>query len=605
MNPGRLAALIVLFLAGVVVAAGQSREPTVTRVLQSGTLTGTVLTDTSTPRPVVRATVRLTGAGATVRVIGTDEAGRFRFDGLPAGRFTISAEKPGLVRAFHGSTDPGRGPGVPVAIANGETADITIRLLPGAVITGTIIDTSGRPAMGIPVAASNVRPPAGLAPTSVQGVTDDRGVYRLFGLPPGEYLVSALPRIVGAAEGRGGPAGSPITAVTESDVQWAKAALAAPGGQRPQELTPAGPRVVAYAPVFYPGTTDVASVAAIRVASGEERSGVDMALRIVPLSRLSGLLTDANGQSISSAQVLLVPKRGDQPSPVDGLIASGALPLPRATFSASRFTFAGVAPGQYTLVARNGSGQRGAPPEIAATTLWNVTDVTVTGTDRDDLMLRLTPGLTLAGRIVFEAGSIPPVDPASLNLSLVAVSPFPGFAATFRASVERDGIFRVANLMPGSYLIRSDVPAASAAARWTLKSAVLNGRDLADQPIAAGADAVPLSGAVVTFTDRAAEITGHLVDASGRAVTRYSVVVFPRDRALWTPASRRIRAVRPATDGAFSVTGLPAGAYAIAAVEHAEDAALTDAAFISQLLASSVAVTLGDGERKTQDLRAQ
>jgi len=538
-------------------------------------------------------------------VIGTDETGRFIFDGLPAGRFTVTAEKTGFVRAFHGSTDPGRGPGVPVALANGETANIAIRLLPGAVITGVITDVSGRPAMGIPVAATNVRPPAGLAPTSVQGITDDRGVYRLFGLPPGEYLVSALPRIVGAAEGRGAPAGPPIKAVTESEVQWAKAALAAAGGQRPQEMAAASPRVVAYAPVFYPATTDVATVAAIRVASGDERSGVDMALRIVPLSRLSGLLTDANGQSLGSAQVLVVPKRGDQPSPVDGLIASGALPIPRATFSASRFTFAGIAPGQYTLVARNGSGQRGAPAEIAATTLWNVTDVTVTGNDRDDLVLRLTPGLTLAGRIEFESGSIPPVDPASLNLSLVAVNPFPGFAATYRASVQSDGTFRIQNLMPASYVIRSDVVPGSPAARWTMKSAIVNGRDLADQPIAAGADAVPLSGAVVTFTDRAAEITGHLVDASGRAVTRYSIVVFPQDRALWTPASRRIRAVRPATDGAFAVTGLPGGVYAVAAVEHAEDAVPTDPAFLSQLLPSSLAVTLADGERKAQDLRAQ
>jgi hypothetical protein len=63
--------------------------------------------------------------------------------------------------------------------------------------------------------------------------------------------------------------------------------------------------------------------------------------------------------------------------------------------------------------------------------------------------------------------------------------------------------------------------------------------------------------------------------------------------------------VRPATDGGFAVTGLPGGAYAIAAVEHAEDVVLTDPAFLAQLLASSVAVVLAEGQRETQDLRVQ
>ncbi len=130
---------------------------------------------------------------------------------------------------------------------------------------------------------------------------------------------------------------------------------------------PAQPaRPVAYAPVFYPGTTDAATAATIGVVSGEERVGVDMPLRIVALARLAGTIVDGNGQPVTSATVSLVPKRGDQPSPVDALVASGALALPRATVSASGFAFSGVAPGQYTLdrthgfrPARRGGGRGG------------------------------------------------------------------------------------------------------------------------------------------------------------------------------------------------------------------------------------------------------
>ena len=200
-------------------------------------------------------------------------------------------------------------------------------------------------------------------------VTDDRGVYRIFGLAPGEYLVSALPQLGrGGRAARGGPAGAVVTAVTDADVQWAKAAGGATArvGAGAAGGPPQPARPVAYAPVFYPGTTDAAMAATIRVASGEERAGVDMPLRIVALARLAGTIVDGNGQPVTSATVSLVPKRGDQPSPVDALVASGALALPRATVSASGFAFSGVAPGQYTLIARTGSGQRGAVAAEAA-----------------------------------------------------------------------------------------------------------------------------------------------------------------------------------------------------------------------------------------------
>jgi hypothetical protein len=75
------------------------------------------------------------------------------------------------------------------------------------------------------------------------------------------------------------------------------------------------------------------------------------------------------------------------------------------------------------------------------------------------------------------------------------------------------------------------------------------------------------------------------------------------DRTLWLPGARRIRSARPATDGSFAVTGLPAGEYAIAAVEDLEDSYLADPAFLARLLASAYTVTLADGERKRQDLK--
>ena len=101
----------------------------------TGVVSGIVLTDTESPRPVRRATVRLEGARPGARLVGTDGEGKFIFDGLPAGSYTLSASKPGLVTTFHGSRRPGRGPGVLVAVNDGARVSVELKMLPGAAIS--------------------------------------------------------------------------------------------------------------------------------------------------------------------------------------------------------------------------------------------------------------------------------------------------------------------------------------------------------------------------------------------------------------------------------------------------------------------------------------
>src|SRR3982751_1387554 len=140
----------------------------------TGVLQGLVITNTPAPRPVRRATVRLSGAGPTTRLVGTDDEGRFLFDGLPAGSFTLSVTKPGYVQTFYGSKHPGRGPGLLIALAAGGGAGVPVKILPGAAITGVLTDVAGRPAPSVPVMAVALRATPATPPASA--TTDDRGV---------------------------------------------------------------------------------------------------------------------------------------------------------------------------------------------------------------------------------------------------------------------------------------------------------------------------------------------------------------------------------------------------------------------------------------------
>jgi hypothetical protein len=69
------------------------------------------------------------------------------------------------------------------------------------------------------------------------------------------------------------------------------------------------------------------------------------------------------------------------------------------------------------------------------------------------------------------------------------------------------------------------------------------------------------------------------------------------------PQSRRLRSVRPSTDGQFRLDGLPAGEYYLAALTDADSDDWQSPAFLAQATVAAIKVTLGDGERKTQDLR--
>ena len=155
-----------------------------------------VAADTGTP--IRRAQVRVSAQNVReARITITDGQGRFEIRDLAAGRYTLTASKGGFVTLQYGQRRPGES-GTPLDLGEGQALDKLLVGLPrGSVIGGRITDEFGEPLVNAAVTALRYAFVGGarrLVPAGVRDTTDDQGGYRLFGLPPGDYLVSATLR---------------------------------------------------------------------------------------------------------------------------------------------------------------------------------------------------------------------------------------------------------------------------------------------------------------------------------------------------------------------------------------------------------------------------
>ena len=284
----------------------------------TASISGTVVGDESNGRPIRRVLVSLTPAGSgfmMARSTMTDDHGRFAFTRLQAGNYSsLRATKAGFVPTTYGQKRPG-GVGTPIALAEGQKMTAAIKMLKGAVITGIILDPQDRPAPLVDVQASPIRIvngerlPATQATFRSGATTDDRGVYRIYGLGPGDYLVVATPRA---------PTNEDIHELTAEEVRWAQQQLrpggiSAPGAGSVNSppttaLTlPPGP-AVAYAPLYYNGTTDAASAVPVTLTAGQERTGIDFLVQFVRTAKVQGSVVDSSGQVPQTVQMNVIPK---------------------------------------------------------------------------------------------------------------------------------------------------------------------------------------------------------------------------------------------------------------------------------------------------------
>jgi hypothetical protein len=552
-----------------------------------------VVNGATTVTPVARALVIIdAGDGQGERLAVTDEQGRFSFDGVPTGRYLARATKAGWVPAYYGSPRPGRPPGVRVAIERGAKVEIEIPITPGSVIAGRVVDSEGRPQarqfpwllesrmVGDRRMISRTRFPYSIG--SFERSTNDLGEFRLYGLPPGTYYLALSPSM---------PAGTRLT--TDAEVRWA---MQPPGAEREGPPSP-GP-IAGYARLYYPGTTDPDAAVGITVGAGEVREGLEFRLEYSPVGRIEGVVRNADGSPAAGARVMLEVR--EPRVNLEGSVRTATAD------QQGRFVYNSVAPDDHRIAASASSGP------AAVRDLWAQTNVVTSGADVTGVNLTLAPAAHLSGRVSFAAATrTPPVDLSVVRLTAVGVRAMAqalagggSFTSRFDGQVAADGTFQIKGLPPDRYLITASWSGMrSGTGGWWLTGVRVGARNVGDEPVEVRANE-PLSDIVVEFGDRTGAIEGALSDAAGRPAPGYYVMAFPVDRAHWTTTSRRmVPAVRPATDGRFTIPGLPGGDYYLAVVTEVDPDEAADGRFLETLIPMAIRVAVPEFGTVQQALR--
>ena len=573
-------------------------------------IAGSVMMAGST-QPARKARVSLSGAELRGgRTAVTDDEGRFSFTALPAGRYNLSANKPGHVSVSYGQRKPGR-PGTPIQLSEGQKFQADLQIPRGSVITGTVLDENAEPSPSTQVRVMRVVNQNGRRTLqgSSSGTTDDRGIYRVFGLLPGEYVVCATPRNTVSDANR---TFIELDALRR-EVAVREAAQAAAVADRLRvlqaSLEGAEEPTSGYAPVCYPGTVAASSAAPIALGIAEERPGVDFQLQLAPLARIEGTVMNSTGADLREITVTLTDPQATGFSM--GNITARA-------DDQGRFRLMNVPPGQYRVTARatiapprppsqpgaappgGGRGRGMAPPAPGVRSepivVWAAADVAVDGRNVSNVLLSLQQGVTVSGQISFDGSTPPPTDLTRIRVTMSPIEPTP-LGGSSAARVDASGRFTIPSVAPGRYRL-----SAGGLPGWSVDTAVIGGQDAIDFPFEVkGTQAV--SGAMVTFTDRQTELTGIVTNDKSQPAPEYTLVVFPADARYWTTPGRRTQSTRPATDGRYTFRNLPPGEYRLAPVYDVEPGSMSDPAFLQQLEPTSLRITLQPGEKKAQDMR--
>lgn len=515
-----LAIWFVLALTTSIFAQQPSAEEKRT-ARRDGSITGRVVTADGQPLSDAQIiATAVSGKLTDMQQSSCDEAGNFKLTGLRAGSYKIWATMPGYV-SMNSMPDT-------ELYRMGDYALLT--LVKGGVITGRVTDAAGEPIAGVRVIPRMIRNQAGRPVSSFPKVTDldsfgrltdDRGIYRLFGLEAGVYVVSVN--------------GSAIPDLASVNL--------------PHDVV-----------TFHPSATrDTATE--LTVSEGSELTGIDIRHRGLRGHIISGTLSGEveSDTMINGVAVLLKSA------------TTGQVEAMTVTMGSRGFAFQSIADGEYDLVA-----VRINEKDDRATS--QPRRVSVKGADATGIELKLLKLGVISGRVILEKSGQANACPSNENYSVEEITlraasdnPRPnqsfsiaaligGTDASMNAPNEK-GEFTVLNLEPDSYRIEANLPGDN----WFVRSMTLPPKGASKTRTDAARSPIPLksgekvSGLELALADGAAAVSGK-IHSEKPLPSGLRVHLIPAEPAAADDVLR-YRETASASDGSFQFKNLSPGKY--------------------------------------------
>ena len=592
--------LKLLFLAIIccpLIAAAQDDKPP-EKPKGESIISGRVIY-ADTGRPVRRASVMLSTEldRSPSRTTPTNARGEFRFNEVVAGSYFVVADMPGIVSPLSAFSITELGVGgshyaeyTRVTVDGKNASRCEIKVVRAGTIKGTITYDDKEPVVNARVIVYR-RGGDTLAPFFLpRVVTNDRGMYRLDGLPEGEYFV-------GLANGE-------TAAASES------------GNAR---------EVAGLTNAFYPGVRSLAEAKAIQVHEGSEVSDISFTLNEDDLHEISGIVKwRGSDDPIAEGGLSLRRKDGvnaDVSLPDFMRLASdseddeflfGMLPFLMMSMPATQevkekgeWTFKDVPPGTYIATAfaqlrrPPDSGEKkeldpSQPPPLTEDPRFVTRQVELT-VDREDLKnvtIELSDGGRILGVVVGEDSSLMPSVAISVNQKGVD-----SFMLNMPRSSERDGTFMIDAVPAGEIFIDAEIPRRSG---FYLKSITLGGQDLMREPLRME-EGAEVSGIRVTLDSGLATVTGRAQSSeSGAPAGGAEVLLVPSDPALWHLQSLHFFKTTDA-NGAFRLE-CPPGDYLLFSWDSRNRPAQRVESYVRSHAANARRITLQSKEEKQIEL---
>lgn len=537
-----------------------------TRLTLAGQVSTTSPTGTQVPAKshdrtcTIRGTVRDAGSGeplAGVRIQGfgkgasstTDSQGKFKVDGLAAGRNTLMVFPQSLVYSYERRQlflMPGE-----------EIGNLDFELKKNPVLSGRVLDKNGRPVVGITVVARPISYLFGRMGLGYSAsTTNDIGEYRLTVLGPSRTYISAEPKKLTIRK-RAGPQG----------------ALQQEEGSTTEKIT------LANVSTHYPGSRTLEGASLIEVGAGEHREGLDIVLlqerTFCVFSSVSAQGSVDLGSPVTAELVEAIPTNMSRVA--TGVVRPG-----------EEFEVCGIPVGAYRLFASatdsNGVASYGAETFYLA------------GRNIKVPALSLAPLEPVSGNITIDAPDKNRLVPAGMQVWLETKdrNAMPFIEGT-RANVQPDGGFVIPAVTRDEYWLHvSGLPNG-----LYVKAAKMNGLDISGEPLIVGAGQLT----IVLGTD-AASLSGRVVNKDDRPVAGATVHL----AVLPLPVKAKLGEVQAAlTDqyGQFEFSGLAPGEYAVLASSDPFVSSMGSVQWFSQNRAKATKVSLSpNGSVRTtlQDL---